>query len=84
MVTVQWRSRLTTSGLRADRSREVRTGVKQVGQTSFSVPELIRIGVDMIKAFGNHHIVFWNCQMFAKCYLRVIAGSDAALYPLQD
>ena len=32
----------------------------------------------MIDAFGNYHIVFWNCQIFAKCYLRVITGSDAA------
>jgi hypothetical protein len=52
--------------------------VERVGETRFSVPELLRIGVEMIEAFGNYHIVFWNCQMFAKCYLRVITGSDAA------
>ena len=60
-------------------SRSIKgSAVKQVGQTRFSVPELIRIGVEMIKAFGNYHLVFWNCQMFAKCYLCVITGSDAA------
>ena len=60
-------------------SRSIKGGaVKQVGLTRFSLPELIRIGVEMIKAFGNYHIVFWNCQMFAKCYLCVITGSDAA------
>lgn len=52
--------------------------VKEVGHTKFSVMELIRIGEEMIKTFGNHHLIFWNCQMFAKCYLRVITGSDAA------
>jgi hypothetical protein len=52
--------------------------VKQVGHTRFNIDELTRIGGEMIKAFGNYHLVFWNCQMFAKCYLRVITGSDAA------
>ena len=52
--------------------------VKQVGHTSFSMQQLLRIGKDMIAAFGNYHVVFWNCQMFAKCYLHVITGSDAA------
>src|SRR5579859_325698 len=52
--------------------------IKQVGETRFTYPELIQIGEEMINAFGNYHLVFWNCQMFAKCYLRVITGSDAA------
>jgi hypothetical protein len=60
-------------------SKSIKGGeVQQVGQTRFSVSELIRIGAEMIKAFGNYHFVFWNCQMFAKCYLRVITGSDTA------
>lgn len=60
-------------------SKSIKGGaVTQVGQTRFSVPELISIGVEMIKAFGSYHVVFWNCQMYAKCYLRVITGSDAA------
>jgi hypothetical protein len=52
--------------------------VKHVGETRFTVPQLRRIGAEMIAAFGNYHLVFWNCQMFAKCYLRVITGSDLA------
>jgi hypothetical protein len=60
-------------------SRSIKGGVvKRVGETRFSVPELVRIGVEMIEAFGNYRIVFWNCQMSAKCYLRVVTGSDAA------
>ena len=59
-------------------SKSIRGGeVKQVGETRFDITELIRIGEEMISAFGNYHVVFWNCQMFAKCYLRVITGSDA-------
>ena len=56
----------------------VGAAVKQVGETRFTIQQLLRIGKDMIRAFGNYHVVFWNCQMFAKCYLHVITGSDAA------
>jgi hypothetical protein len=49
--------------------------VKDVGETRFTVQQLRDIGYDMINAFGNYHVVFWNRQMFAKCYLRVITGS---------
>jgi hypothetical protein len=60
-------------------SRSIKGGVvERVGETRFSVPELVSIGVEMIEAFGNFHIVFWNCQLFAKCYLRVVTGSDTA------
>lgn len=60
-------------------SKSIKGGeVKHVGETRFDPTELIRIGEEMINAFGNYHVVFWNCQMFAKCYLRVITGSDAA------
>lgn len=60
-------------------SKSIKGGeVKQVSQTRFNIDELIRIGREMIRAFGNYHLVFWNCQMFAKCYLRVITGSDEA------
>jgi hypothetical protein len=50
----------------------------KVGVTSFTIKQLIQIGHEMIEAFGNYHIVFWNCQTFAECYLRVITGSNAA------
>lgn len=52
--------------------------VTYVGDTKYEYLELRRIGKEMIKAFGNYHLVFWNCQMFAKCYLQVITGNDAA------
>ena len=45
--------------------------VQSVGHEKYSVLELIRIGEDMIKAFRNHYLIPWNCQTFAKCYLRV-------------
>jgi hypothetical protein len=51
--------------------------VQLVGETKYSIPELTRIGEEMIMAFGTHHLIFQNCQMFAKCYLRVIAEDDA-------
>jgi hypothetical protein len=51
--------------------------VKNVGTTRFEHRQLEDIGDEMIKEFGNYHMIFWNCQMFAKCYLRVITGNDA-------
>jgi hypothetical protein len=51
--------------------------VKAVGTTRYELRQLMRIGQKMIKEFGNYHRVFWNCQMFARCYLRVITGNDA-------
>jgi hypothetical protein len=57
----------------------VNSSVQSVGQTKYSIPDLTRIGDEMIEAFGNYHLVFWNCQMFAKCYLRVITG-DVAVF----
>ena len=29
------------------------------------------------REFGSYHLIFWNCQIFAKCFLRVITGDDA-------
>ena len=31
----------------------------------------------MIKAFGDYHRIFWNCQTFAKCFLKVICEEPA-------
>lgn len=55
----------------------VDAAVQPVGQTKYSIPDLTRIGDEMIEVFGNYHLVFWNCQTFAKCYLRVVTGDDA-------
>jgi len=54
------------------------SNTKLVGTTSYGVEELLTVGKNMIKAFGNYHRVFWNCQTFAKCYLRVITGDHYA------
>lgn len=51
---------------------------KHVGTTRFSVEELDKLGTEMIAHFGNYHRVFWNCQTFAKCFLRVITGNIEA------
>ena len=53
------------------------SAVKAVGTTHYEHAQLVRIGEKMIDQFGNYHRVFWNCQMFARCYLRVITGNDA-------
>lgn len=47
-------------------------GAKEVGTTRFSHPQLMKIGEAMIKAFGDYHRVFWNCQHFARLYLDII------------
>lgn len=62
----------------ANSKRIVYGNVTYVGETKYDPFELRRIGKEIIKAFGNYHLVFWNCQMFAKCYLQVITGTDAA------
>ena len=51
---------------------------KHVGVTRYSTDELRKLGKAMINAFGNYHRIFWNCQTFAKCYLRVITGDIQA------
>jgi hypothetical protein len=52
--------------------------IGNVPDTSFvSTSYLMLLGDIMIKAFGNYHRVFWNCQTFAKCFLRVICGPEA-------
>ena len=43
-----------------------------VGTTIYDADKLVGIGEKMITEFGSYHRVFWNCQMFARCYLRVI------------
>jgi hypothetical protein len=50
--------------------------LKVVGYTKYGPTELIRIGMRMIEEFGDYHVVFWNCQMFAKCFLSVITADE--------
>jgi|SRR5277367_3166098 hypothetical protein len=45
-----------------------------VGKTKFGHEELVEIGERLIKAFGDYHRLFWNCQVFAECFLRIITA----------
>ena len=54
--------------------------IKHVGNTHYSIEELEALGDAMIHEFGSYHKVFWNCQAFAKCYLRVVTGDIAAKF----
>lgn len=75
----------------SDASREVQFSFKglsklppdanEVGTTTLDDIALRRTGKRMIQLFGNYHRVFWNCQVFANCYLRVITGNEAIIFP---
>ena len=67
-----------STGVDSESEQLIDAAVTTVGETKFTIWELGEIGRNMIDAFGNYHLVFWNCQMFAKCYLRIITGSEAA------
>jgi hypothetical protein len=49
-----------------------------VGKTKYSLPELIKIGDDLIEAFGSYHRLFWNYQVFMECFLSLI--TDGATF----
>ena len=51
-----------------------------VGQTRYHTDQLVALGDAMIREFGSYHRLFWNCQTFAKCYLRVITGDHEAKF----
>ena len=66
-----------------DPPKDLSSSTKRVGDTRFSTDELVKlgrvpmaggliVGKDMIAAFGDYHRVFWNCQSFARCFLKVI------------
>jgi hypothetical protein len=48
--------------------------------TRFNTDQLLELGDAMIREFGSYHKLFWNCQTFAKCYLRVITGDSDAKF----
>jgi hypothetical protein len=56
-------------------------GAIDVGNTILDDSALRRTGKRMIELFGSYHRVFWNCQTFANCYLRVITGNRNATFP---
>jgi hypothetical protein len=43
-----------------------------LGHTKFGSEELMEIGDKLIDAFGDYHRLFWNCQVFAESFLRLI------------
>jgi len=47
-----------------------------VGYTQYNHQQLCDIGDQLIRAFGDYHRLFWNCQVFAKCFLRLITGGQ--------
>jgi len=46
-----------------------------VGHTPFNHEERVKIADRLIEAFGDYHRLFWNCQVFAECFLRIITGN---------
>jgi len=50
---------------------------KIIGETKHSFGQLLLVGKRMVEEFGNYHALFWNCQIYAQCYLRVITDNDA-------
>jgi hypothetical protein len=52
--------------------------ITNVGNTHYSLEQIFLIGERMVEEFGNYHVVFWNCQTFAKCFLHVLTGNNAA------
>ena len=53
-------------------------GIKWIGTTRYSHNDRMKIGQKMIQAFGSYHRVFWNCQHFARLYLKVITEGEGA------
>lgn len=47
-----------------------------IGHTKFSHDQLLDIGDRLIEAFGDYHRLFWNCQVFAESFLRIITGNE--------
>ena len=48
-----------------------------VGQAKYSHEARVKIGKALIKAFGNYHRLFWNCQVFAQIFLYFIIGNHS-------
>jgi len=48
-----------------------------VGETKYNHQALVAIGDALIKSFGSYHRLFWNCQVFADCFLFIITGGKS-------
>jgi hypothetical protein len=76
-VQFDWRAWRTVEG-------NPKHKVDVVGQTPYSTDELIEtgpcipqneadhLGKKLVEAFGDYQTLFWNCQTFAKVFLRVV------------
>jgi hypothetical protein len=53
------------------------TGGKIVGETNYDAEQLISIGKALIDSFGSYHRLFWNCQVFAECFLYLITDGKS-------
>jgi len=58
-------------------SKEKITETPIVGETNYDNETLITIGEALIDAFGNFHRLFWNCQVFADCFLYLITNGKS-------
>jgi hypothetical protein len=43
-----------------------------VGETKYDHEQLLEIGAVLIESFRSRHHLFWNCQVFAECFLNII------------
>ena len=50
-----------------------------IGETNYDHETLITVGEALIDAFGNYHRLFWNCQVFADCFLYLITNGKLFL-----
>jgi hypothetical protein len=50
---------------------------KIVGEIKYDHEQLLEIGEALIKSFPTSHHLFWNCQMFAQCFLSLITDGGS-------
>src|SRR5947207_8615642 len=48
-----------------------------VGETKYDHETLVAIGEALIHSFGSYHRLFWNCQVYAECFLCLITGGNS-------
>jgi hypothetical protein len=53
------------------------TECKTIGESKYDSDQLILIGRTLIKVFGSYHRLFWNCQVFAECFLNLITDGES-------
>lgn len=48
-----------------------------VGQSKLDHEARLKVGNALIQAFGDYHRLFWNCQVWAECFLYFITGKNS-------